>query len=210
MVFLPKTTYMESENKPKIDPKWKANLLPENEKNVTIDDLKFIFGQAEKRMDDGIKNFDATTTKSVNFITFSTAILTALSAYFFSKFDPHGNFDEKLCTVLFCCLYTGYVLYRFVSIVLPKDYQPIGTFPQDLFVDDFFNGDNQWNQSEIKSPTWYIYLSELESYQRRIAQNSEITTSRLLQFNHSAKLICGMPVFGLAFYGFSLLLLSLF
>ncbi len=197
---------MEATQAPTIDPNWHADLSPKNEKNVTLDDLKFIFGQAEKRMDDGIKNFDATTTKSINFIALSAALLTAMSAYFFTNFDPQGQYSPKLLTVAVACLYTAVVLYRFVGIILPKTYQPIGTYPQFLFADDFFEDNDTWKQPGLAYSTWCIYLSELESYQRRIKQNATANEIRLGQFNQSTQLICTMPIGGLVLY---LLLLSL-
>lgn len=179
---------------------WVADI--DNEKNVTLDDLKFIFAQAEKRLDDGIKNFDATTTKSISFITLSATLLTALTAYFFVNLDVKGAFDPKLCTVLCCCIYTAFVLYRFVSIILPKTYQPMGSYPQDLYKDVMFTDNLKPNNRSI----FYLYLGELENYNCRIFQNAEANGQRLHVFNQSAILICSMPGFGLLIYGLLIIL----
>jgi hypothetical protein len=179
---------------------WKATIT--NEHNVSLDDLKFVFAQAEKRLDDSIKNFDATTTKSISFITLSTTLLTALTAYLFVNLDPEGTFDPKMLTVFVCCAYTAFVLFRFISIILPKYYQPIGSYPQDLYVDMMFT-------DEIKHEgmiTTYLYLGEIENYNCRIAQNSKVNASRLKIFNQSALMISLMPIVGLTTYSLVLLL----
>lgn len=190
---------MQNSSIPVYDPEWKATLPDEH--NITLDDLKFVFYQAEKRLDDGIKNYDATTSKSITFITLTATLLTALSAYFFSQFVPGGVFDPKLCTVFVCIIYTSILLARFVYIVLPKFYQPIGSYPQDLLVNSFFTDEiktHKWGKENV--PTLYLYFSEIESYNRRLIQNATVNDLRLHIFNQSAKLILAMPVLGLLAY----------
>ncbi|GAB4047012.1 hypothetical protein [Spirosoma litoris] len=187
---------------------WQADL--ENQKNVSLDDLKFIFAQAEKRLDDGIKNFDATTTKSISFISLTATLLTALTAYFFANHDPQGVFSPKLFTVFCCCLYTFFVLYRFVRIVLPTSYQPIGSYPQDLYQDKFFTDQIKEKSKTISLSTVYLYLGELENYNCRIHHNSEANKVRLAIFNNSTKLMIFMPAVGMTIYSVVLLLSPLF
>jgi predicted PurR-regulated permease PerM len=177
---------------------WTADI--DNVQNVALDDLKFIFNQAEKLLDDSIKNFDATTSKSISLITLSATLLTALAAYFFVNLDPHGNFSPKLATVMTCCIYTTAVLIQFIYIVLPKSYNPVGSFPQDLYKDHMFSDEIKNRKRDTNSTTLYLYLNEFENYNCRIVQNNRLNESRLKTFNRAAIMICSMPLVGLLVY----------
>ena len=173
-----------------------------------MDDLKFIFSQAEKRLDDSIKNYDATTSKSISLISLSTTLLTALSAYFFLNFDPSGVFNIKLCAVFCCCVYTSYVLYNLAIIILPRNYQPIGSYPQQLYCEKYFTDEIKNYDWTANAPTMYLYLNEIKNYNSRLIDNSESNQARLKVFNKATRMICYLPAVGIGIY-FLLLSLSL-
>ncbi|WP_040006186.1 hypothetical protein [Fibrisoma limi] len=191
-----------NEEKVELREDWRAEF--ENLKNVDLDDLKFIFAQAEKRLDDTIKNFDVTTSKSISFITLTATLLTALTAYLFVNFDPKGVFDPKLCTVGVCCIYAAVILFRFIDIVLPKSYDPMGSFPQDLLVDHMFTDED----ADAKATLQNLYLNEIENYNCRIIRNRTVNAQRLKIFNDSAERICYLPLVGIAVYSLLLFFLS--
>lgn len=180
------------------DNDWRA--IIDNEHNVTINSAKFIFAQAEKRLDDTIKTFDALTTKAIALISFSGVVLSTLMAYFFVNFDPSGQYDVKLITSFICAFYTASVLVNFINIVLPKVYFPMGSLPQDLYVDKRFT--NEMKEYDLDIPELFLYLSEIEDYNRRIISNIYVNEDRANEFRKSVYLICLMPVIGLLFYFF--------
>ncbi|GAB3881504.1 hypothetical protein [Spirosoma agri] len=188
----------EEDSRPEIQINWKP--IVADVSKVSIEDLKFIFAQAEKRLDDSIKNFDITTTKSTSFITLSSTLLTALTAYFFINHDPRGTFDPKLCTVSVTCLYLFAILTRFVWIILPKSIEPIGTYPQDLYNDNVLYEDPKTADNSAKPYIKEIYLTELQSYDRRIQHNETVNQNRQNVFNQSVWLICAMPVIATILY----------
>jgi hypothetical protein len=184
------------------------NLEIRNFHNVTLDDLKLILAQAEKKLDDSIKNIDATTTKTISFISLSTAILVAQTAYFFTSFDQSGTFDPKLFAVFLSSVYTFIIVMCLVHIVLPQNYFPIGTTPDELFKNEFFT--DEFKQNELS--TKYLYLCEIESYTRRIKHNFTVNSARLSRLRKSIKAICLLPVVVLTIYfvTIGLILASLF
>ncbi len=172
------------------------NLEIENFHNVTLDDLKLILAQAEKKLDDSIKNIDATTAKAISFITLSTAFFVAQSAYFFTNFDHNGTFEPKLFTVFLSSVYNFCIIMYLIRIVLPQNYYPIGTTPDDLLKNEFFTDEFKQNGLSTK----YLYLCEIESYTRRIKHNFTINSDRLGRLRKAIKAICFLPIVVLAIY----------
>lgn len=107
--------------------------------HVSLDDGKFIFAQAEKMLDDTIKVYDATTTKSLSVLTIINVILVAQVGFFFKDFSIAGTFDPKLATILLGCAYLMYNTFFLVKNVRPNTYKMMGSHPEKLFVNEFFD-----------------------------------------------------------------------
>jgi len=161
--------------------------------NHSIDHLKFVFSQAEKRLDDSNKTFDATTTKSITLITLTVALLSTLSAYFFINNDFSGSFDPKLFTVLTFALYSLCILIYLSKNILAHNYLPTGSLPSILLSEC---PDGLTEELHLKD----VYYSELVNYDKRITHNYSMNNSRIDRINNSIKLLVYLPVFGVILY----------
>lgn len=161
----------------------------------SLDDAKFIFAQAEKLLDDTIKNYDATTTKSFSILTIINGILAAQITYIFIKFDPQGIFDIKLTTVFVASGYLFYSTFSLIKNILPNRYRVIGSPPDKLFLNVFFDNENP---KEIR--TSQIYRIEILSYNTRIYFNMSLNARRLNQFTAATIRLIIYPVVCLITY----------
>lgn len=171
----------------------------------SIDQLKFIFSQAEKRLEDSHKTFDATTTKSVTLLTLSVAIFSTLVTYFFLQNDFGGSFSPKLFTIFALSIYIFCVLFLIVKNILPRNYQPTGSLPSKLLNKISSEFEGQVNEELVLKE---LYYSELVNYDFRINQNFAINSPRLGIISCTIDLLVWFPVFGLIIYFFASLLFS--
>ncbi len=164
----------------------------------SIDHLKFVFNQADKRLDDSHKTFDATTTKTITLITLAVALLSGMAAYFFANNDFSGSFSPKLGTVLILCAYTYYILAVLIRNILPHNYQPSGSLPSLLLTKSPFDEQTKENEElHLKD----VYYSELLNYDFRIKHNFSINAPRLKRIGLAIWLFAGFPLLGLLLYG---------
>lgn len=168
-----------------------------NSDTSTLDQLKFIFSQSEKRLEDSHKTFDATTNKTITLITLTVAIFSTLTTYFFLQNDINGVFNEKLFTVLLLSLYSFFILLLLIRNILPYSYQPSGTKPNELLNINFYSylGENK-DDVILKD----MYYSELVNYDFRITHNFSINEPRLERIRVSIQLLAIFPFIGLIIY----------
>lgn len=186
----------------KDDFRWAALVEPEDA-YTSIDALKFVFAQAEKKLDDSVKAIDLTTTKSQGILTLAAGLVLAQASYFFIHNDFEGSFSPKLATVLFSCVWSLGVLVYIARNVQPDNYHTIGSYPSRLFTPDFFN-------KELEGYTdKYLYVVEIQSYETKIRHNFAINKIRHQRFKTATVLMLLLPVAGLAFYGAVSLMVAL-
>lgn len=178
-----------------------AHFSVKNPLLANVDEYKFVFTQAEKRLDDSNKTFDATTTKSVTLISLGVVILSTLTTYFFLQNDIEGTFNPKLFTVLMLAVYSFIVLYFLIRNILPSDYQPVGSLPSDLLLQEFYDEyTNQENAPDHEKTIRAMYFSELVSYDHRIEWNNNVNAVRLFRFRRCTIALLMLPIIGLAVY----------
>lgn len=167
--------------------------------NHSIEHLKFVFSQAEKRLDESHKTFETTTTKSVTLITLIVALLSALTAYFFVNNDFSGVFSPKLFSVFVVSVYIFFVLIYIVKNILPHDYQPSGSSPSSLLTEC---PQYDISEKELKQELHLkdVYYSELVGYDKRIEHNFTMNNPRLERIRISINMLIYMPVLGLLIY----------
>ena len=165
--------------------KWKISMQCEN--NASIDDLKYIFNQAEKRLESTIKNSDNISTKTYTLLTALLAIITALCAYFISNWKSFDSIDNKQALAVLTILYAIMTAFSILKNVLPVSYHPMGTMPKDIFVEELFSNDA--NGQRIKN----LYLTEIESYNDRIKVNWSINDRRWKRYTRAVKALFCMP-----------------
>lgn len=174
------------------------------DEHLEIDALKFVFSQAEKKLDDSIKAFDATTGKSISIITLGTGLFLAQASYFFLNNDINGTFNPKLATVFCSCLLTFGILYRILFNVTPTNYKSIGSDPSRLFTKKFFSKDT------VGLSALHLYANEIESYQVAIRYNFDLNRIRLNRLRETIALLLLLPIADLALYGICGFVVSLF
>lgn len=174
----------------------------ENINNINEEDLKFIFGQAEKIVDDSIKNFDSITSKSNSVVAIIAAILTALVGYFFVNYSYKGTYDVQLSVVFLSVCYFTYPTYLISKNIISMGYHTIGSNPEKLISNKIFTSD------KIKSNDTHrtMLLSEIIDYQRRIKDNVVWNTQRTINLDKSIKLLLIYPFVAIIAYFFCVLL----
>lgn len=178
-----------------------------NINKVDVEDLKFVFYQAEKMVDDTIKNFDSITSKSNSVVTIITTILIALVGYFFVNYSYKGTYDIGLSVVFLSICYFTYPTYLISKNIISMGYATIGSNPEKLISNQIFTDE------KIKSKDTHrtILLSEIIDYKRRIEDNIKWNNNRTINLDKSVKSLLYYPFFAIIAYLFSLLLsLSLF
>lgn len=180
------------------EPVTNKNFSITNTDLASLDELKFVFYQAEKRLEDSHKTYDSTTGKSITLITLTVAIFSTLAAFFFLHNDTSGSFDPKLFTVLILSFYIFYILTQLIRNILPGDYQPNGTLPSDLLNKQFYDGRDKTPEDEnvLKD----MYYSELVNYDFRIKDNFNSNSPRLGRIRRSIILLVTFPLIGLIIY----------
>ena len=173
---------------------WKTDI--KNWSVIEIDELKFVFYQAEKQFDDILKSFEGTTNKSTSLITLVSGLVVTQAAYFFINLDIKGIFDYKLCTVFISCMYSIILLRYIMNNILPTKLYSIGSDPKDLFTRKFF--DESLGKEKLK----YLYANEIENYSKRINYNNSLNSARLSRFRRSIILLVCQPIVCLFFYLF--------
>jgi hypothetical protein len=163
----------------------------------SVEHLKFIFYQAEKRLDESHKVFDSTTNKSFTLITFCVAILSTLTAYFFVNNQFDGEWDPKLTTV-FIVGSLIYVILAYVSKnVQPVYYKASGSLPSILLTAPTFKyPDKVQEELQLKD----LYYGEIVNYDNRINENLIINDERLLKIKNAVTYLSFLPIVGLLIY----------
>ena len=84
--------------------RWKIELS--NDCNVTLDDVKFIYSQAEKRLDDTIKTGETIASKTTTILTLMTGVIVGVSAYMFIPVKLSNPFRGNVTNPFRTKLYT--------------------------------------------------------------------------------------------------------
>ncbi len=172
-------------------------ILPDNH---TIEHLKFVFSQAEKRLEDSNKSFEYTTSKTVTLLSVAFAILTALLSYSFLNIDINGVFSPKLATVIFASIYMFAILHLLLRNVRSFEYHPLGSSPDKLYVEI----PNGATKEQFFSDIMY---SEIKNYNKRITENYDFNKKRVSRLDLAIWLLIFMPVFSVIVFAVSTYLL---
>ncbi len=168
--------------------RWKINIA--NENNVTLEDVKFIFEQAEKRLDDTVKTGASISSKNTGILTVMTGVIIALSSYVIDKWVSFSSVDNKIFVSFVAVAYISALIAYMIKNILPSHYHVVGSLPQELFVQQFFE-DSLERQKQII----YLYMSETENYQFRITHNESKNKNRWICYMTSMIALVIMPFF---------------
>lgn len=158
--------------------------------------LKFVFSQAEKRLEDSCKSYEYTTTKTVVVLSVSVGLLSASLAYLFLNIDFNGIFCPRLATVVFLSLYIFFTTIILALNIFSFEYHPNGSYPEDLYVE---------NQNGIEENLFFrkVLHEEITSYNDRINFNYDKNKARVKRLDFVVGALVFMPIFLVIFYSIS-------
>lgn len=177
---------------PKIGPSrevsWKIDRSIDVDR-VSLEDVKFIFSQAEKRLDDTVKTGESIASKTMSMITLLAGVLIALSGYMISNWNGVALASHKDEVAIIGSLYSIGLSIYMIKNVLPNKYYVLGSEPENLMKPEFFDKNVQSDKITI-----FIYMNEIENYNLRIERNLEVNTRRWRRYRFAINAIVALPV----------------
>jgi hypothetical protein len=162
---------------------------------VSMDELKLIFGQAEKRLDDTVRQGESIASKTMSMITLMSGLLIALSGYIISIWDTPTSLTNKDLVGIFGCLYILGVLIYVMRNLMTYKYAVAGSKPEKLINANYFNEDIQRDKMLL-----LMYLNEIEDYNWRIEKNTNLNRRRWRRYRVSIFLFLCFPLFLILLY----------
>jgi hypothetical protein len=162
---------------------------------VSLEDVKFIFAQAEKRLDDTVKTGESIASKTMSMITLLAGVLIALSGYMISNWNGIALASHKDEVAIIGSLYSITLAIYMIKNVLPNKYYVLGSEPENLMNPEFFDRTVQTDKITV-----FIYMNEIENYNLRIEKNLEVNNKRWRQYRLTVNAIVALPVILGVFY----------
>ncbi|HVU55080.1 MAG TPA: hypothetical protein VHD83_08485 [Puia sp.] len=169
---------------------WKPNI--ENIDNITIEDIKFIHFQAEKRLDHTIRIADSIANKTTILTSVLTGIIISLTGYIISQSEIFGNSKTTIAFLALICAFC--IAFSLLKNILPTNFNMSGTQPQNLFIDDFFTDKFRTEEYSKDRPTVHLYMAVIRDYQNRIDENEGINTEKWKRYIFCIKALIFMPL----------------
>lgn len=171
-----------------VKPPWKIDPAI-NVDRASLDDIRFVFAQAEKRLDDSVKTGELITSRTMTLMTLMAGLLIALSGFFISNWNGWAKLNARVLVSLIGVLYIlGTVTYMLKN-VLPDEYFVLGSYPRDLITPNFYDPALPADKIAI-----LMYISEIENYDSRIDYNRKKNNTRWNRYRHSLIALWLMPM----------------
>ncbi|MES2425611.1 MAG: hypothetical protein V4560_01515 [Bacteroidota bacterium] len=166
----------------------KFTITDDDEEKSSIEELDFIFSQAEKQLDESKSSGDLVLNRSTILLGFLVAGITSLTGYILSNtlFIKPTPFD-KSCIGL--CFYLGYIILRLSLNIRGHKYYTLGSMPKDIFHRWYYYSYGQ-KEKRLKA----IKIKEIKSYQKRIDDNNIINDTRWRVYNHCLNITSCTPI----------------
>src|ERR1700761_8162717 len=92
-----------------------------NVDRISMEELKMIFNQAEKRLDDTVKQGEGIASKTMSIVNLMVGLLVALGGYTISIWKNTGPLSNKDLVGIFSCLYLlGLLIYVINNLMTHK------------------------------------------------------------------------------------------
>lgn len=164
---------------------------------VSLDDVKLIFAQAEKRLDDTVKTGESIASKTMSMITLMAGVLLGLSGFIISDWKGLSLATHRDWVGIFGCVYILSLLIYMIRNVMPNKYQMLGSEPEELMIPEFFTPSIPQDKITI-----FIYMNEIEEYSLRIQDNTKMNIRHGRCYQLSVILFLAFPIVLGFFYGF--------
>jgi hypothetical protein len=156
---------------------------------VSLEDVKLIFSQAEKVLDDTVKTGESIASKTMSVITLMAGVFIALSGFMIANWGSSTPATKKDYLAIFGCCYLLAMFVYTIRNVLPDKYLVPGSEPEQLMVPSFFAA-----TVPKEKITLFIYISEIENYNLRIEKNLEMNDRRWKRYRRSVILFLIFPI----------------
>ena len=163
---------------------------------ISMDELKLIFSQAEKRLDDTIKQGESIASKTMSMITLMAGLLIALSGYIISIWKGPTALTNKDLVGIFGCLYLLGLLIYVINNVMTYKYGVAGSRPERLMSSSYVDDDIPRSKMLL-----LLYLNEIEEYSRRIENNTALNHEGWRRYRTSVRLFLWFPIVMVFLYG---------
>lgn len=175
-----------------LDNRW--SIKKEFVNNLCIDDLKFIFGQSEKKLDDTIKVSDIITARTNNLITIIAGVIVALSAYVIQQWNAE-SINNKILSAIAGFVYLMLLIWYMIKNILPNKYYVPGLYPKDVITNNYYGTKFPDGASLI-----FVIMNEIENYEFRISSNENLNDARWTKYILSVIALIAMPITVAIFY----------
>lgn len=155
---------------------------------VSIEELKLIFNQAEKRLDSTTKEGENIASRTMSIITLMAGLLIALSGYTISIWKGFSGLTTKGWVAIVGCLYLLSLLIYIINNIITHRYSHAGSRPEQL-VNSMFDDEEIPRTKTLL----LLYLNEIENYNRRIANNSALNSRGWRRCRISVRLLLFFP-----------------
>ncbi|HVU55980.1 MAG TPA: hypothetical protein VHD83_13040 [Puia sp.] len=174
----------------KIDPAIDVN-------RISLEDVKLVFAQAEKRLDDTVKTGETISARTMSLMTIMVGILVALCGFFISNWKGWQNITAKDYVTMIGLVYIMALVGYMIKNVLPDNYYVLGSYPRQLMTPNFFAP-----EVDEKKITIFMYMSEIENYDYRIAKNLRANDARWKRYRYAVIALSFLPaILGLIYMG---------
>ncbi len=156
---------------------------------VSLDDVKLVFAQGEKRLDDTVKTGEGIAGKTMSLVTLMAGILIALSGFIISNWKGLDVATHKDMVAILGAFYVVALFVYMIQNVLPNEYFVLGSEPSELMLPSFFDASVQQDKITI-----FMYMTEIENYDYRIEFNLEVNAGRWKRFRFTVVALLFLPV----------------
>ena len=155
---------------------------------VSMEELKLIFNQAEKRLDSTTKEGENIASRTTTMVTLMAGLLIALSGYLISVWKGIITLTNKDLVAIFGCLYLlGLLIYAIRNIMTHRHFMT-GSQPEDLVNSTY--DDDEITRSKM---LLLLYINEIESYNGRIVNNTALNREGWRRYRNLVRLLLFFP-----------------
>ena len=160
-----------------------------NVDRLSMDELKLIFSQAEKRLDDTVKQGESIASKTMSMITLMAGLLIALSGYTISIWKGFYALTTKDWVGIVGCLYLLGLLIYAINNVMTHNHHVAGSKPEDLVNATYSEDDIAGNKMLL-----LMYINEIEDYNWRIECNTMLNRQGWRRYRTSVRVFLLFPI----------------
>lgn len=182
----------------------KFDITSENENKLSINEAKFILEQAEKSLKEIGDQSQVIVQRTTTLTTLIAGVLITIIAFSVQRLETEKSIDVIFIVSIIAIIYLLYLCFGLVKNIKGRDYYPIGSEPQTLLIDKFFEAPND----KIRE-VWF-YITEIRRYQEKIDFNKYTNENRWEKFNKHLWQVAATPAILVFLYIITTLLFTFF